>query len=595
MLNLASFGPAEHQLLIQAGIEGLREILDLPLDALPGAGPRGAPWSSRWTRRPTSRWRAGGTRRGRSRTSEPRADGLRWGDEPRCGRRPRRLADRPRDGDRHRHRSRAAVPEPAVGRLRAGSRRTRPAGPATRPSELDAATGAILSDLVFGPPDFDVEVGGEPVLDEREQRPHARRPDRVRRALDPRSGRPSWSWSLAVAGARRDRRGDLAGGPGRGARTDRRRSWSSASSRSSPSTRCSSSSTGSSSRPGSYTFDPATERLVQLFPFQFWEETATGRRRRDRRRRPRSPAWLAGRRARRPRDRSSAAELARARSASAMSAPTALRACSRVEAARDAVLARGRARSGRNASPRPRRPRARRWPRPVVARVSLPPWANSAMDGYAIRAADTRGATRGRARRAPGHRRRPGRGGTRRRRSGRAPRPGSRPARRLPTVPTRSSRSSSTTPLDAAGRPGAARPRRDRPAPGGLPRPRGRARGRLDPRARAATCAPGRRSCEPGTALTAGRDRPRRRRRRRAASSSIAARASASSRPATRSARPASRSARPGSPTPTARACARSGRRPPAARRSTSGIAQRRPRRRPQAAARRRSRSARTR
>ena len=27
MLNLASFGPDEHQLLIQAGIEGLREIL----------------------------------------------------------------------------------------------------------------------------------------------------------------------------------------------------------------------------------------------------------------------------------------------------------------------------------------------------------------------------------------------------------------------------------------------------------------------------------------------------------------------------------------------------------------------------------------
>jgi Domain of unknown function (DUF4332) len=33
MLNLASFGPAEHQLLIQAGIEGLRQILDLELDA----------------------------------------------------------------------------------------------------------------------------------------------------------------------------------------------------------------------------------------------------------------------------------------------------------------------------------------------------------------------------------------------------------------------------------------------------------------------------------------------------------------------------------------------------------------------------------
>ena len=34
MLNLASFGPAEHQLLIQAGIDGLRRILELPLDVL---------------------------------------------------------------------------------------------------------------------------------------------------------------------------------------------------------------------------------------------------------------------------------------------------------------------------------------------------------------------------------------------------------------------------------------------------------------------------------------------------------------------------------------------------------------------------------
>jgi Domain of unknown function (DUF4332) len=32
MLNLASFGPAEHQLLIQAEIDGLRKILELPLD-----------------------------------------------------------------------------------------------------------------------------------------------------------------------------------------------------------------------------------------------------------------------------------------------------------------------------------------------------------------------------------------------------------------------------------------------------------------------------------------------------------------------------------------------------------------------------------
>ena len=33
MLNLASFGPAEHQLLIQARIDGLRDILGLSLDA----------------------------------------------------------------------------------------------------------------------------------------------------------------------------------------------------------------------------------------------------------------------------------------------------------------------------------------------------------------------------------------------------------------------------------------------------------------------------------------------------------------------------------------------------------------------------------
>lgn len=32
MLNLASFGPADHELMIQAEIEGLRDILELPLD-----------------------------------------------------------------------------------------------------------------------------------------------------------------------------------------------------------------------------------------------------------------------------------------------------------------------------------------------------------------------------------------------------------------------------------------------------------------------------------------------------------------------------------------------------------------------------------
>jgi hypothetical protein len=32
MLNLAGFGPTEHQLLIQAGIEGLRDLLAVDLD-----------------------------------------------------------------------------------------------------------------------------------------------------------------------------------------------------------------------------------------------------------------------------------------------------------------------------------------------------------------------------------------------------------------------------------------------------------------------------------------------------------------------------------------------------------------------------------
>jgi hypothetical protein len=33
MLNLAGFGPREHQLMVQAGIEGVHDILSLPLDA----------------------------------------------------------------------------------------------------------------------------------------------------------------------------------------------------------------------------------------------------------------------------------------------------------------------------------------------------------------------------------------------------------------------------------------------------------------------------------------------------------------------------------------------------------------------------------
>jgi len=137
--------------------------------------------------------------------------------------------------------------------------------------ELSAATGAILSDLVFGPPSFDVQVGGEPVLDEREQG-HMRDVRTVFVGL----------WILAAASVailvlgawrRRDRaatwravRGGAVGltvaiaviGVGALVAFDAlfelfHRIFFPA---------------------GSYTFDPGTERLVQLFPYQFWEETA---------------------------------------------------------------------------------------------------------------------------------------------------------------------------------------------------------------------------------------------------------------------------------------------------------------------------------
>jgi integral membrane protein (TIGR01906 family) len=139
--------------------------------------------------------------------------------------------------------------------------------------DLRTATDSILSDLVFGPPDFDVEVAGAPVLEERE-RAHmrdvrnvfvgffvvtavlaivgiasaaVRRADQRRatwRAI--RAGAIGLVATLLVAGVVAFVAFDalfevfhqllFAG--------------------------------------GSYTFDPRTERLVQLFPFQFWQETA---------------------------------------------------------------------------------------------------------------------------------------------------------------------------------------------------------------------------------------------------------------------------------------------------------------------------------
>jgi hypothetical protein len=42
MLNLAGYGPDEHQLFIQSRIDGLRDILELPVDGLKERLRRGA-------------------------------------------------------------------------------------------------------------------------------------------------------------------------------------------------------------------------------------------------------------------------------------------------------------------------------------------------------------------------------------------------------------------------------------------------------------------------------------------------------------------------------------------------------------------------
>jgi integral membrane protein (TIGR01906 family) len=135
--------------------------------------------------------------------------------------------------------------------------------------ELRTATDSIVSDLVFGG-DYAVTIGGQPVLDARE-RAHMVDVRTVFRGL----------WILAtvsvvvlVAAARRaDRRGTwravragaigltvgtvIAGVVGLVAFDQLFEAFHEI-----------------FFPAGSYDFDPATDRLVQLFPFSFWDETA---------------------------------------------------------------------------------------------------------------------------------------------------------------------------------------------------------------------------------------------------------------------------------------------------------------------------------
>lgn len=141
--------------------------------------------------------------------------------------------------------------------------------------ELRVATDGILADLVLGPPDFDGEVAGAPVLNARE-RDHMRDVRAVFMgfflvvlavtvvgvlAAARRRGQPGGSaanWRAVRSGALGLIVGLVIVGGFAFIAFDvlfeifHRLFFAG----------------------GTYTFDPASERLVQLFPFTFWQETA---------------------------------------------------------------------------------------------------------------------------------------------------------------------------------------------------------------------------------------------------------------------------------------------------------------------------------
>ncbi|HEX5013662.1 MAG TPA: TIGR01906 family membrane protein [Candidatus Limnocylindrales bacterium] len=140
-------------------------------------------------------------------------------------------------------------------------------------SDLHIATSAILSDLVFGPPNFDVEIAGTPVLAERE-RSHMRDVRGVFAGFAVlavisaiglvalyagarRAGHVERWWRAARDGARGLVLVVIVGGLIAAVAFDAafelfHRLFFAG---------------------GTYLFDPASDRLVQLFPFTFWQET----------------------------------------------------------------------------------------------------------------------------------------------------------------------------------------------------------------------------------------------------------------------------------------------------------------------------------
>lgn len=143
------------------------------------------------------------------------------------------------------------------------------------PPVLRVVTDEILADLVLGPPAFDVAVDGVPVLNERE-RSHMRD---VRAVFIAFYAAALVSVALAVVVGRLGRAGSPV-----------RRGWWVAVRRGAIVLVVGLIGLGVVSfvafealfelfhrlffPGGTYTFDPTTERLVQLFPFRFWQETA---------------------------------------------------------------------------------------------------------------------------------------------------------------------------------------------------------------------------------------------------------------------------------------------------------------------------------
>jgi integral membrane protein (TIGR01906 family) len=141
------------------------------------------------------------------------------------------------------------------------------------PGELSTATDAILHDLVIGPPAFDVQVNGQPVLEERE-RAHMRDVRGVFAGffalalaaavvlvvllvVASRRGRAGQAWRAIQVGMQCLAVAIVIAGVVATFFFDQ--AFEVFHELFFPS--------------GSYTFDPATDKLVQLFPFDFWSET----------------------------------------------------------------------------------------------------------------------------------------------------------------------------------------------------------------------------------------------------------------------------------------------------------------------------------